>query len=76
MIPIPPQEVNNYYKSIADHKDVTKIVMMLSSAVNSFRADINNSPEQYSDYHFLWEHDRDKVVLVSEKPNLRLSDIT
>ena len=64
MVIIPPQELKNYFKSIADHKDVAKIVMMLSSAVNSFRTDIGGALQQYSAYHFLWEDDREKSVQV------------
>ena len=59
---IAPQEIKNYFKSIADHKDVAKTVMMLSSAVNSFRSDIAHALQMYSKYHFLWEQDRDEVV--------------
>ena len=59
---IPPQQIKNYFKSIADHKDIAKIVMMLSSAVNSFRADIGKALETYSCYHFLWDNDRDEEI--------------
>ena len=61
---IPPENLKNYFKSIADHKDINKIVMMLSSAVNSFRQDINKALEKYSMYHFLWEQDRNETVKV------------
>ena len=62
-----PQDIKNYYKSIAEHKDVSKIVLMLSSAVNSFRENIMNALQGYSDYQFLWEEDRDEVVKVSSQ---------
>ncbi len=61
---IKPEEIKNYYKSIAEHKEISKIVMMLTSAVNSFRQDILDALHEYSEYHFLWEDDRDKVVKV------------
>ena len=64
MMTIPPQQLKNYYKSIVDHKDVSKVVMMLGSAVNSFREVITNAMEHYSKYSFLWEKDKDEVVRV------------
>ncbi len=70
MVAIPPQTLKNHYKSIADHKDVAKIVMMLTSAVNSFRADMANALQQFSGYHFLWEEDREKAVQVSARCTL------
>ena len=57
---------NNYYKNIADHKDVNKLVMMLSSSVNSFRSEITLAQQQYPHFHFLWEDDREHVVKVRE----------
>ena len=70
---IPAKELKNYYKSIADHKDVAKIAMMLSSAVNSFRAEITSALVPYSRYHFLWQQDKDQVCkvnipLLTQKP--------
>ncbi|XP_074653701.1 dynein axonemal heavy chain 8-like [Tubulanus polymorphus] len=72
MIPIPPQQLLNYYKSIADHKDVSKNTLMLSSACNSFREHIANALTQFHTYHFLWDEDREKIVMefVSTDPVL------
>ncbi|CAH1796663.1 unnamed protein product [Owenia fusiformis] len=74
LVPIPPSDLKNYYKSIADHKDVAKIVMMLSSAVNSFRENIGTALSQYSDYSFLWETDRDSTVQEFVNTDPLLSD--
>ncbi|XP_006824996.1 dynein axonemal heavy chain 8-like, partial [Saccoglossus kowalevskii] len=60
--PIAPQKLNNYYKSIADHKDINKLVMMLSSAMNSIRQEAGEALKQYNEYKFLWEEDRDQTV--------------
>ena len=58
------KQLKNYFKSIAEHKDVTKLVMMLSSSVNSFRESAGKALKQYSMYYFLWEEDRDEYVKV------------
>ena len=63
-VPIPPSRLRNYFKSIADHKDVNKIVLMLTSAVNSFREDVASVLQAFSRFHFIWEEDRDKAVEV------------
>ena len=62
------KQLKNYFKSIAEHKDVTKLVMMLSSAVNSFRESVGKALKQYSNYYFLWEEDRDEYVKVCDIP--------
>ena len=58
---LPPQKMRNYYKSVAEHKDVTKLVMMLTSSVNSFREQITQALKGYERFNFLWEQDRDQV---------------
>ncbi|XP_077985364.1 dynein axonemal heavy chain 8-like [Glandiceps talaboti] len=61
--PIPPQQLKNYYKNIADHKDINKLVMMLTSAINAIRQDVGNSLQEYSAFQFLWEaEDRQQKV--------------
>ena len=64
MILIPAKRLKNFYKSIAEHKDVAKIAMMLSSAVNSFRQEITVALSSYSSYHFLWEQNKEEISKV------------
>ena len=61
----PDLGIKNYYKSVAENKDVSKYVMMMSSAVSALKADILEALHGYSDYAFLWEKDRDEAVRVS-----------
>ncbi|XP_023932850.1 dynein heavy chain 8, axonemal [Lingula anatina] len=62
MVPIPENRLKNYFKNISDHKDVSKVVMMLSSACNSFRDVIGEALQQYKMYYYLWEKDREQTV--------------
>ena len=64
---IPGKQIKNFYKSVAEHKDVAKLAMMLSSSVNSFRTEIDNSLQKYSHYYFLWEEDREQVLNVRKQ---------
>ncbi|KAJ8316142.1 LOW QUALITY PROTEIN: hypothetical protein KUTeg_006156 [Tegillarca granosa] len=54
--------LKNYYKGIADNKDVAKYVMMMSSALSTLKADVMEALQRYSDYSFLWEKDRQEAV--------------
>lgn len=63
-IQTPENLVKNYYKSVAENKDVSKYVMMMSSAVSSLKSDIFEALQRYSDYAFLWEKDRQEAVSV------------
>jgi dynein heavy chain len=55
----------NYYKSVVENKDVSKYVMMMSSAMSSFKTDVMEALQRYSDYAFLWEKDRQEAVRVN-----------
>lgn len=57
-------QVKNYYKSIAENKDVSKYAMMMSSATSTLKGDILEALQCYSDYSFLWEQDREEAVMV------------
>lgn len=60
---LPPQKMRNYHRSVSDHKDVTKLVLMLTSSVNSFKDQITSALKCYEKFNFLWEQDRDEVSL-------------
>lgn len=64
MVKEPEIVIKNYFKSVAENKDVAKFVMMLSSAVASLKGDIVEALQRYSDYAFLWEKDRQESVKV------------
>ena len=56
----------NYYKYIADHKDVTKLTVMLTSAISSTKGDTNQCLEIFDQYMFLWKSERDEVIQVND----------
>ncbi|KAI0211059.1 Dynein heavy chain 8, axonemal [Lamellibrachia satsuma] len=71
---VKPKQLRNYYKSIADHKDVNKTVMMLSSSIRSFRGEVNQKLQHETTYNFLWEQDREEIVKEFMGGNPTLSD--
>lgn len=60
-----PSGKKNFYKSIAENKDVAKYVMMMSSAISTLKSDVVEALQRYSDYSFLWQQDREEAVTVS-----------
>jgi len=70
---LPPQRMRNYFKAVSEHKDVTKLTMMLTSSVSSFKDQINRALNAYTGFNFLWETDRDQVTLLCNNPWVRLS---
>eukprot|EP00111_Clytia_hemisphaerica_P005698 TCONS_00016530-protein len=55
-------KTKNYYKYIADHKDVTKLTVMLTSAISATKVDTNKCLEIFDQFMFLWKSDRDEVI--------------
>ncbi|XP_033641432.1 dynein heavy chain 8, axonemal-like [Asterias rubens] len=59
---VPPQQLKNYFKSIAEHKDILKLQMMLSNAISHTRPKIHEALKMFSHFQYLWEEDRSEVV--------------
>ena len=62
---VPPQQLKNYFKSIAEHKDILKLQMMLSNAISHTRPKIHEALKMFSHFQYLWEEDRSEVVKVN-----------
>lgn len=56
--------LKHYHKSIVDNKDVSKYVMMMSSALSTLKPEVTDALQRYSDYSFLWKQDRVEAVKV------------
>eukprot|EP00112_Aurelia_sp_Birch-Aquarium-sp1_P005844 Seg1660.5 transcript_id=Seg1660.5/GoldUCD/mRNA.D3Y31 product="Dynein heavy chain 8 axonemal" protein_id=Seg1660.5/GoldUCD/D3Y31 len=56
------QKQKNYYKYIAEHKDTTKITMMVSSAISTTKIDAAKNLNEFSKFMFLWKEDRDSQI--------------
>ncbi|XP_052798280.1 dynein axonemal heavy chain 8-like [Mya arenaria] len=68
------QTIRTYYKPVAENKDVSKYVMMMSSAVSSLKGSVLEALQRYSDYAFLWEKDRQEAVTEFTAENPILSE--
>ncbi|XP_062925084.1 dynein axonemal heavy chain 8-like [Mobula hypostoma] len=52
----------NFYHSVAEHKDVTKLVVMLSASVDIIKKAIMSIQERFQKFNKLWLQDRDPTV--------------
>ena len=49
---------------MADHKDITKLTVMLTSAISSTKAVTAQCLELFNDFDFLWKGDREEAIQV------------
>ncbi|KAJ1563094.1 Dynein heavy chain 5, axonemal [Cladochytrium tenue] len=59
---------------VAANKDVVKVIMMLSSTVNSMKKDVEVHREQFSTYDFLWKEDKAETIDVFLKSSPTIGD--
>lgn len=59
------RKLRNFYSGVAEHEDVSKLVMLLSSSVNSLREVASEVLKDFQKYNVLWTEDRDEKVQVS-----------
>ncbi|EMP24496.1 Dynein heavy chain 8, axonemal [Chelonia mydas] len=63
---IPVRKLKNFYPGVAEHKDISKLVVLLSSSVNSVRKAASEALQDFQKYKVLWTEDRDAKVQVRE----------
>ncbi|XP_010893351.3 dynein heavy chain 8, axonemal [Esox lucius] len=51
-------KLKNFYQSVAEHKDICKLVSHLTSAVNSLRTQASDVLKQFHPFNVLWAEDR------------------
>ena len=61
---IPARKLKNFYPGVAEHKDISKLVLLLSSSVNSLRKAVHEALQDFQKYKTLWTEDRDVKVKV------------
>ena len=61
---IPARKLKNFYPGVAEHKDISKLVLLLSSSMNSLRKAVHEALQDFQKYKTLWTEDRDVKVKV------------
>ncbi|KAM5298313.1 dynein axonemal heavy chain 8 [Ctenodactylus gundi] len=69
---IPARKLKNFYPGVAEHKDISKLVLLLSSSVNSLRKVAQEALQEFHRYKSLWTEDRDMKVkeFLANNPSL------
>ncbi|CAI9168324.1 unnamed protein product [Rangifer tarandus platyrhynchus] len=69
---IPTRKLKNFYPGVAEHKDISKLVLLLSSSVNSLRKAVHEALQDFQKYKTLWTEDRDVKVkeFLANNPSL------
>ncbi|XP_043198855.1 dynein axonemal heavy chain 8-like [Amphibalanus amphitrite] len=71
---LPNRRLKTYYRSVREHKDTGRMVMMLQTALSAMKQEINSVVQRYQGYSYLWEKDRNQVVeeFVQTHPSLAM----
>uniref|UniRef100_A0A8C8RGD8 Dynein axonemal heavy chain 8 n=1 Tax=Pelusios castaneus TaxID=367368 RepID=A0A8C8RGD8_9SAUR len=72
---IPARKLRNFYPGVAEHKDISKLVVLLSSSVNSVRKAASEALQDFQKYKVLWTEDRDAKVQQFLASNPSLTEI-
>ncbi|KAM4694178.1 LOW QUALITY PROTEIN: dynein axonemal heavy chain 8 [Discoglossus pictus] len=66
------KKLKNFYQIVAENKDVSKLVLLLSSSVNPLRTASANALHVFEKYKVLWTEDRETKIkeFMDEKPSL------
>ena len=74
MTELPNRRLKTYYRSVREHKDTGRMVMMLQTALSTMKQELNSVVQRYQGYSYLWEKDRTQVVdeFVKTQPTLTM----
>ncbi|KFV18927.1 Dynein heavy chain 8, axonemal, partial [Tauraco erythrolophus] len=56
------RKLRNFYSGVEEHEDISKLVALLSSSVNSIREVANEVLQDFQKYKVLWTEDRDAKI--------------
>ncbi|KAI9206840.1 dynein heavy chain and region D6 of dynein motor-domain-containing protein [Polychytrium aggregatum] len=59
---------------VANNKDVLKVIMTISSTVNSMKKDVESHREQFSKFDFLWKDDKTETIQAFLAKNPTIGD--
>ena len=66
--------VKNYYRSVSEHKEVAKLVSILTSGINSTKSLVTKATASFQKYSHVWSVDRDKRIAEFLEASPHLSD--
>nr|XP_032816356.1 dynein heavy chain 5, axonemal isoform X1 [Petromyzon marinus] len=67
-------KARNYYKLVAENKEIVKLVSVLGTAITSTKKDVQTALERFSCYHHIWQRGREEVIGAFVKGSPLLSE--
>ena len=68
-----PQKAN-YFKNVAENKEIAKLVSFLSTAINSQKKDVTTALDFFSKYESIWREDREEDIAKFLETDPKLSE--
>ncbi|XP_072136268.1 dynein axonemal heavy chain 8-like [Mobula birostris] len=69
------KRLKSFYHNVAEHKDVAKLIVILSTSVNTMRGAVARALECFQKFKMLWLEDRDTTVKVFMDGNPSLYEL-
>lgn len=68
-----PQKAN-YFKNVAENKEIAKLVSFLSTAINSQKKDVTTALQFFKKYEPIWKEDREEEIAKFLETDPKLSE--
>ncbi|XP_022805941.1 dynein heavy chain 5, axonemal-like [Stylophora pistillata] len=68
-----PQKAN-YFKNVAENKEIAKLVSFLSTAINSQKKDVTTALDFFSKYESIWKEEREEDIAKFLETDPKLSE--
>uniref|UniRef100_A0A8V0X370 Dynein axonemal heavy chain 5 n=1 Tax=Gallus gallus TaxID=9031 RepID=A0A8V0X370_CHICK len=65
----------NYFKSVSNHKEIIKLVSLLTTAINSTKKEVLTALESFGCYHHIWQKDKEETIEKFMMGNPLLSEV-
>ncbi|XP_029694908.1 dynein heavy chain 5, axonemal [Takifugu rubripes] len=67
-----PFQARNYYKSVSENKEITKLLSVLSSSISSSKKEVMAALHSFNSYHHIWKKDREDAMrkFIQDSPTL------
>lgn len=66
--------LKSYYHTVAEHKDILKLVVVLNSSLSSTKTIVQSTIDSFNQYQVLWAIDRDNLVAKFSEGSPGVSD--
>ena len=58
----PPPELRNFFRAVSEHKEVAKLISLLSTTFSSAKIIVERALEHFKDYQHLWMEEKEQNI--------------